>query len=225
MYIYFGALAVAYAFLAFMRSGAFTDASVGAQASDLFLYLPALVGGFLFSAIYTDDLHSKNLITLVGFGISKTQIIISKFLLMVCFSGIIYAIFPLFHIGLYGALGSTATGTVTGMIYILALKYFLVTVGFAALTGIVVYGTQRTTFSMVLYILLAFNIVSALLATLINQIKPELTRYMMDGITNNIMIGVMDGQVPILYFVQFFIYVGIAVALSVLAFHKKEMEF
>ena len=69
LYLFFGALALGYTLVAFVRSGGLGEDSLLGDAANFFGYLPALAGGFLFAAVYTDDLSAKSLATLVGFGI------------------------------------------------------------------------------------------------------------------------------------------------------------
>jgi hypothetical protein len=218
-------LAVGYFLLAFIRSAGFTDESVIGHAVFLFSLLPALAGGFLFSAIYTDDLNSKNLITLVGFGINKIKIIIVKVILTALFGAIIFGIVPLFHCMVYAVLGCTVTASVLTMLYALSVKYFLTTLAFAALSGIGVYGLQQTTFAVVLYVLLALNIIGSFIAIALGTFAPSLTSYLMSGITDKILFGITSGSTLILPIIQYSVYVILAIALSVLAFCKKEMEF
>lgn len=225
MYLYFASLALGYVLLAYIRSGGFSENSIVNDAVNFFFYLPILVGGFLFSAIYTDDLGSKNLISLVGFGLSKVKIIISKLILTTLFSGIIFALAPPLHIVVYGIFGSTAVANVWLMVYAISIKFWLMTVGFSALCGIIVYGLQRTTFAFVTYILLAFGIISGLINTAFNAFAPFLKRFLLSGITDGIMFGITNGSSIVWPIVEYMIYLVIAIVLSVLAFSKKEMEF
>jgi len=225
MYIYFASLAAAYILLAFIRSGGFRPESVLTDAVSAFGLLPAIAGGFLFSAIYTDDLNSKNLISLVGFGISKVKIVVAKFALMALFGTVIFGIAPLFHCAAYALFGQIATMDAVMTISAISLKYLLVTVAFSALAGIVVYGFQRTTFAIVMYLLLAFNIISSLLTIGLNMIDPMLRNHLISGITDRIMTGIMSGSSSALSIMEYIIYVLIAATLTAAVFYKKEMEF
>jgi hypothetical protein len=187
--------------------------------------LPAIAGGFLFSAIYTDDLNSKNLISLVGFGVNKAKIVTAKLIMTVLFGTVIFGLAPVFHYAVYAVLGSTATASMMTAIYAVSLKYLLTAVAFAALSGIAVYGLQRTTFAVVLYILLAFNIIGSMIAVALKTFAPDLVNYLISGITDRIFAGVINGGSLTLPIVEYIVYVIIAGVLSVLVFYKKEMEF
>jgi len=225
MYIYFSSLAVGYFMLAFIRSGGFREDSVITDAMNFFFLLPAMAGGFLFSAIYTDDLNSKNLITLVGFGMNKGKIVIAKFILTALFGAVIFGLAPLIHFAVYAALGCTVTAEMMAAVYMISFKYLLMTLAFAALSGIAVYGLQRTTFAIVLYILLSFNVISGLLAAALKPFAPNFAAHMMSGITDRIVAGMINGSPIVLPVAEYIIYTGIAAALSVIAFYRKEMEF
>jgi len=219
VYIYFCSLAVGYFLLAFIRSGGFREGSILNDAMNFFFFLPALAGGFLFSAIYTDDLTSKNLTMLVGFGINKAKIAAAKYILMLFSCIVVFGLAPVFHFAVYAALGCTAAGALTA-VYMLSLKYLLMSLAFAALSGVAVYGLQRVTFSIVLYILFAFNIIGGLLATAITPFAPNFAAHLISGVTDRIILG---GQVaPV---IEYTLYTAIALILSVAAFYKKEMEF
>ena len=225
LYIYFGALAAGYFLLAFVRSGGFSDETIVKDAINFFQLLPALAGGLLFSAIYTDDLNSKNLITLVGFGINKTKIVVAKFILMIVFGAVVFGLMPLFHYAVYAVLGFAATASQMAMIYAVALKFMLMTLAFSAIASIVVYGLQRTTFAVVSYILLAFSVVGTLITAVSNVLELNITQHLMSGITDRILTAIISGGSLTLPVAEYIVYMAIVVTISAVAFNKKEMEF
>jgi len=225
MYIFFGSLAVGYFLLAFIRSGGFGEESVVTDAMNFFFFLPATAGGFLFSAIYTDDLNSKNLTALTGFGMNKAKIVTAKFILAVLSGTIIFGLAPLFHCAVYAALGCAANTGIIMAVYAISIKFMLITLAFSALSGIAVYGFQRTTFAIVLYILLAFNVVGSLLAAALKPFVPNLAAHLMSGITDRIFACVISGVLPVLPAAEYILYTAIALSLSIMVFYLKEMEF
>jgi ABC-type transport system involved in multi-copper enzyme maturation permease subunit len=230
LYIYFLALAGGYFVLAFIRSGGFDEEAIVRDAMNFFNFLPALAGGFLFAAVYTDDLSAKNLITLVGFGVSKTKIVLAKFVLMALFGAVVFVLSPLWLFVVHAMLGWTAAAGAMATVFAISLKYYLLSLGFAALAGIAVYGWQRPTFAMVLYIILAFNIIGGLVRVfLVNMLGDEaayaIASHLLSGITDRIFAGVISDALLSAPYFEYIMYMAIAAALSVLAFHKKEMEF
>jgi len=225
LYIYFGALAVVYLAIAFIRSGGFTQGSIANDALSYFVLLPALVGGFLFTAIYTDDLGSKNLIALVGSGTQKATIVIAKFLLMLAFCTVFFAVVPLYHVALYALFGQQATTSILVTLYAAALKYLLVTLAFAALSGIVVYGLQRVTFALVTYLLLAFGVVNGLFSMALKAFAPSLAEHLVTGVSDRIMLALVGGGPVLLPILELCAYIVAALVASLVVFSRKEMEF
>ncbi|MCL2749957.1 MAG: hypothetical protein FWE96_02975 [Coriobacteriia bacterium] len=225
LYIYFGALALGYLALAFIRSGGFEPVSIIDDALSLFILMPALLGGFLFAAIYTDDLNSKNLISLVGSSTSKVTIVLAKFVLMALFSAVTFALAPLFHMGVYALLGQVATADMAAMLFAVSSKYLLAALAYAALSGIVVYGLQRTTFAIVTYLLLAFGVASGLISIALNMFAPTLTEHLITGITDRVLMALVSGASLGLPMIEYALYLVIAVAASLLVLSRKEMEF
>jgi len=230
MYIYFCSLAAGYLLISFIRSGGFHAESIVNDAFYFFNVLPAIAGGFLFSAIYTDDLNAKNLNTLVGFGMRKAKIVYVKFILTALFGAVIFALVPLLLYVVHAAFGWAATANSMKIVFAVSLKYFLTTVGFSTLAGIAAYGLQRSTFAMVLYILFAFNIVGGLLTVfLVSMVGANsastITSLLMAGITDRILAGITSGGPLLIAIINYMIYIFIASTISVIAFSKKEMEF
>jgi len=225
LYIYFGALAAGYFALAFIRSGGFKEESVTGDALTMFSMLPALAGGVLFTAVYTDDLNSKNLISLAGFGLSRATIVIVKFILIALFGTVVFGLAPVYHCAVYAVFGRTATAGMAGVICAVSLKHLLATLAFSAVSGIVVYGFQRATFAIVSYLLLAFGVIGSLIAVALNTFAPGLTRHLISGVTDRILADILSGGTPVLPLIEYTIYILVAVALSVVVFSRKEMEF
>jgi len=230
IYIYFFSLAVGYLLIAYIRSGGFTAESIITDAFNFFNVLPAAAGGFLFSAIYTDDLAAKNLIALVGSGMSKTKIVLAKFILTALFGAVIFVLAPLLLFVVHAAFGWTATTSAMVMVFAVSFKHLLVTLGYSALAGIAVYGLQRATFAMVLYILFAFNIVGGLITVfLVNMVGASsaavIMSRLMAGITDRILAGMTGGGSLLSPVIDYIIYIAAAIVVSVIAFNKKEMEF
>jgi hypothetical protein len=115
-------------------------------------------------------------------------------------------------------------------LYAISTKYLLATIGYSALTGIVVYGLQRATFAMVTYILLAFNIVGGLVTVFLANIlgadlASTITDRLVSGLTDRIFVGLIGGGTLAVPSIEYLAYLTIAGAASVIVFGKKEMEF
>jgi hypothetical protein len=230
MYIYFGVMAVLYFLFVFITSNGYREPkSVVNDANLFFGMLPVIAGGFFFSAIYNDDLNSKNLIAIVGFGINKTKIVIAKLILMTLAGIVICGVTPLFHYVVYIINGCAAKTSSIPTLYIIMLKYFLLILAYASIAGIAVYGTQRKTFSMVLYILLATGIIGGLIELILffifKEKSSDYTVHLIGNITNRILLGIDGKDKLIMPIIEYIAYIIIAAGTSIAALHRKEMEF
>jgi hypothetical protein len=235
MYIYLGALALAYLALAFIRSAGFDENAIISDAEYLYPFLPALVGGFMFAAIYTDDLNSRNLTVLVGYGLPKLCLVIAKLLLMLLFTTAVFVCVLAVTCLAHTAMGWPPRPEALRTVGFLALQHLLSTVAWAALAGLVVYGLQRTTFAIVAYVLLSLGIVGSLMTTvldmdLISSVIPDLKSHLMSGISMRLTLPLAiaqpeaEGAILQALF-EYLIYVAASTALSTAAFTRREMEF
>jgi len=233
MYIYFGSTAVLYFLFVLIitniTNGYRAPSAVVNDANLFFGMLPVIAGGFFFSAIYTDDLNSKNLIALVGFGINKTKIVIAKFILMALSGIVICGFLPLFHYMAYAVNGCLGGINSIPALYMIAFRYFLHMLAYAAIAGIAVYGLQKKTFSMILYILLAAGLIGGVIEFMFFIIAKEnasnYTSHFISNVINRIFTGIDGNGPPVMPVVEYIAYIIIAAAVSTAAFHQKEMEF
>jgi ABC-type transport system involved in multi-copper enzyme maturation permease subunit len=230
IYIYFAALAVGYVGTMFLRVASLNEYTIADDMATLSAFLPAILGGFLFSAIYTDDLNSKNLITLVGFGLGKIRIIVSKFILMTAISALIYAIIPLWSYGVLAAFGHMSVYAAFEMSYAIILKMALLTLAYSLVASIVCYGTQRTTFSLVTYLLFSLGIVDAVLGMIfkiraIHELMPNISDYLIDHVVGRIFLGLTESAALAPSAFTYLAYLAVFIVVSMFAFKRKEMEF
>jgi ABC-type transport system involved in multi-copper enzyme maturation permease subunit len=226
MYLYLGAVLLGYAALIFMRSGNFTANSVATDTDQLFQFLPPLLGGYFFTSLYTDDFVAKNLITLVGYGTSRTRIILTKFLLMTICTTIAFAVLTALHFGLYAAFGFAATGPAISYVLAFALKNLLLTIGFALVATVVAYATQKSTFAVVAYFMLAFNVVSTLIRVAASYMHLNIADRLLSGTTTNIVVQMLTpGGNIAAPGLELLAYLGLAIVASIIVFKRRELEF
>jgi ABC-type transport system involved in multi-copper enzyme maturation permease subunit len=213
-----------YLMLAFARSGGISDESIVSD-TNLFMLLPPVIGGVLFAAIYTDDLSSKNLSTLVGFGLGKAKIVLVKFILMAILAAVIFGLTPVVMYLFYAFFGYVASPEIMGGIYLLAFKYYLMSLVFAVLSGILVYGVQRSTVAVVTFVVLSIGLVGQLLGLVVNNFLEDSSQYLPSSIIDLLYVN-LASQGPIVWPIfGLGIYIIGAIILSTVLFNKKEMEF
>jgi ABC-2 type transport system permease protein len=226
MYIYLGAVLFGYVAIIFMRSGGFGPESVVTDAGNMMQLMPALLGGYFFASLYTDDLQAKSLTTLVGYGTSRTRIVLTKLALMAVFSIAAYVVLTALHLAMYAILGHAATGPAIGFVIATALQSLLLTLGYALVASVVAYGTQKPTSAVVAYFMLAFSVVGMLVNAASTLLHLNLGGHLLAGTTSNIMLGlVTPGQSILAPTLEFLAYLALAIAASIFVFKKKELEF
>ncbi|MDR2336657.1 MAG: hypothetical protein LBE03_00950 [Candidatus Nomurabacteria bacterium] len=226
LFIFSGLALLAYLVTIFIRSGNLNSYSILKDASDLFSLLPPIVGGVLFAAIYTDDLSSKNLSTLVGFGLSKSKIVVAKLILALMTLVLIFGLLPLLMYLIYAGLGWAASGNMMANVYLLSGRFILLVMIFMAFAGVVVYGFQRSTAAIVAYLLLSLGAIGQLLTLILDKILPNASQYLPSNIIGQLHLNLMTGEGAIVWLgMGLLAYVVMSIIVSVMLFNKKEMEF
>jgi len=176
----------------------------------------------LFSAIYNDDLTAKTLPSLIGFGTKRTTIIIAKIIISIILSVTMFlSAFIVFYL-MFTILGISIDENIRIELLRLLFMNLLKLLAFSTISSVVVYGTQKATFSIVTFILLITNFISQVLSLLLNQMKEiaDLSKFTLLLIVSNLV-----AETTFLTVLQYLLYVMIFIALSVIAFRKKDLEF
>ncbi|MDR1713133.1 MAG: hypothetical protein LBR39_03130 [Coriobacteriales bacterium] len=238
MYIYFGILAVfsilLIAVAIYVLEGVTAgDAPAGiivSYASTFYGMIPLLLGCYLFAAIYTDDLASKNLGNLIGQGMSRMKIVLGKFILLVLFCVVTFGLAPLYTAAIFTVLGAAPTLADVGNLYIIVVQQALVAMGAAVVASIVVYGLQRPTFALVTFLLVVLGLVGQILSIVFSldavySLAPWLTDCLMLFISGQVAEALASGTALLSPLIRCILYFAIAITLSILAFRQKELEF
>lgn len=226
MYIFLGCVLLSYIAITFMRSSGFQAESVMNDAGLIFRYMGALLGGYFFTSIFSDDLTSKNLITLVGYGTSRTKIVLTKLLLMIVFTTGAFALLTAIHFAMYALLGFAASGQMIGFTLAVVFQNLLLAIGFAVIASVVVYATQKPTFAAVAYFMLAFKVVTMLIGAVSSMLDISLAGRLISGTTSNIAMGLVMPEMGIVApVIEYLAYLIIALAAAIFLFKRREMEF
>jgi len=226
MYLFLGIVFFAYLAITFMRANSFGPDSVVTDAATMLQLMPAVLGGYFFTAVFTDDLSAKNLITLVGYGTSRTKIVLTKLALMALFTVICFVLIALLHLGAYAVFGFAATASQIRLVGAVIVQFILMTLGFAAVAAIVVYGTQKPTFAVVTYFMLAFNVVTMLINAASSLLNVNLSAHLISGTTSQMMMGfAAPGGNVLAPLLEYLGYVVLAVVAAIILFKNREMEF
>ncbi len=229
LYAFLGALLVLYAIMMVIQYGGHAPNGAGnivTQSKTLFSLMAILGGCFLFFTVYTDDLTAKTLPALIGFGKKRASIVIAKLAVMVLFTVAMFALTLVAFRALFSAMGYSTGGDVARQLWSVVSEKSLMVVAFAAVSSVVVYGTQKAVLSVVLFAFLSSGIISQLL---INFLDSSLVRGMAGGGLGDYtvipIITALTGGTTIATVVPYVVYLGLFVALSIVAFGRKDLEF
>lgn len=230
IYLYFLICFAFYAFTLFMRSSSLTDTSVLREAVDfLSTILPIFAGTILFSVIYNDDLTAKTLPQVVGFGLPRHMIILAKFIILLIVTLITFIIGYLLYNALFFALGFNSIEHALNVIPILVTP-FLMIIAYSLIASVVVYGTQRATMSIVAFLVFATGLVPSLLSmlfssSLVTNLVGNVSPYLLTNLIREMGSNLLDHKLvftqPLLVVLYFIVFI----AVSMLVFNKKELEF
>lgn len=229
LYLCWLALLAAFAVMMAIQYGGrvpMAESSIIMQGKTLFSLMMAIVGGcFLFFTVYTDDLGAKTLPALIGFGKKRSGIVFSKLIVMTLFTVAMFVLTLFAFLWLFSAMGYAVGGGVTEAMWKLVLEKTLTVVAFAAISSVVVYGTQKTALSVVLFAMLSTGFVSQLL---INFLDSSLMQGVAGGLSRYTIMPIIEtamADTTFAAFLPYAIYLGVFVTLSIVAFDRKELEF
>lgn len=193
--------------------------------------MPLIMGIYIFSVVYMDDLRSKSIQSAIGFGFKRGEIILVKLmntliLLMITFLSMFTVIFitALFYQvkldgnGLMLILKGLGLGALNILLY-------------SSISSVAAYGLQKTAASMTTFILLITNTVYFLLSLilqhdfvvdLVGDLSPYLPYRLLNTLSTNLYMSAPVKSSTIILILAYFIfsYVGATVL-----FKAKELEF
>lgn len=236
LYIYYSALAILFLFITYMMSDILTAQNAVDYTAGILRFLPVLFGGFIFAAVYIDDLIAKSLPQILGFGINKTFILFSKIIISTLIN-ILFLLLALLIICMsFMAFGVKIDNIMDIMLKMLIRPVLLTTV-YIAVASIAAFGTQNTAVAIIVYLFFSSGLVDFLLNELLRleyirmAASTDIRHYFL--YTIEAIVYEIDDMIflpnyysfSIIPVIQYIIFLIITLFLSVLAFDKKEIEF
>lgn len=192
---------------------------------------PMLIGIYLFSIIYGDDLRAKSSQSSIGFGYSRASIIISKLLSGIIMTGLIF-IYVIMNYSLMALIFNlTISSDIrTTMTYNFILSLISI-ITFFSMASILTFFTQKSTVGIITYILLASGFINNILVLIFKlEIFKSLFKNINDfTLTNSIntISRLLNTQQPltvqpVLTVISFLV---ISTIMSVFIYKNVELEF
>lgn len=225
----FAALFVGMVFIYF--NPAFTADMYVAKISSFLSFFPLVVGLFTFMSVYADDFKCKSMQVAIGYGISRGRIVLGKLLESTILLFGSAAIMGVFVIATPIVLGLAPNAQHLETLLFTILAEMLRALGYTAISTIPVFFSQNAVNGTIIYVLLASKTVYIALSMILGQaflinLVGDLTKYLYTTQLYTAKTLLMENK-PFLsaWMLAMIGYVAIPTAISVISFHKKELEF
>lgn len=193
-------------------------------------FIGIIIGTFVVGLVYNDDLRSKSLQSAIGFGMKRSQIVITKFIIAL----IMYSMITLGFLALIESVPYMFAIPVESKMHNVLLMIFLGEVlkgiVYMALTSIVVFATQKTTIVTTIYLLLATQTISGILSMVLGMdfvvnLVGNTTQYIPTNAITELTAQLISNTVPSKGLIVFTLSIVGSLLVSIGLFGKKELEF
>ena len=183
----------------------------------------------IFLVLFTDDFKSMTMIGMIGYGMSRKKLVITKFIDSVVLSVIFYIIMlPLIFL-LFAVFKEPLVGINAEFVLLTTFFAILKTIANITIAALVLYVTNNIPFGLFSVLILQIIPIGLTLMTqspLISNL--HIDRYYMDGMFNLALTDFFFDLVPegiLMTLLCVFIYIGCVLAGTILYFDKKELDF
>lgn len=191
MYMYYAALVLGFLLIIIFASNMDATSYLEILGLALVSMTAVFVAGQVFMSVYGDDVSSKSLGLSVSTGLSRTKIIIAKFIvsvvLVVCIYFVLSIVAGMVYLVLGGNFSSQDQTYIRFIFFRLAIQIVVMLV-FMVLTTIVLYTSQSSTASSIVLILLIMGFVYNILGMISSGIPfvSELMPYTVTALQGSI---------------------------------------
>lgn len=209
----------------------FAESAYITKTSSFLSFSPLVIGLAVFLSIYYDDFKSKAMQIAIGYGISRSKVIVVKMIETILATVLAMLVLSVLILLLPIFMGLSLTGAQYLEIAMTMLVEMLRVVGYTSMATMFVYGTQNAMTGTILYVLLASKTIMIILATLLGQefvinMIGDLTQYLYTGLLYTAKWQFLTGAgVGVVSIVAILIYIMLPTAVAMLVFKKKELEF
>lgn len=227
-----GAFAGCFVILVFIYfNPSFTSDMYVSKITSFMSYFPLIIGLFTFLSVYADDFKCHSMQIAIGYGMPRSRIIFAKLLestiLLLLTAGAMAIL--LVATPLLLKLAPTSQQIVS--LVLTALGESLRALGYVAISAIAVFLSQNGTGGIILYVLLSSKTIYIVLSMLLGQdflrnAIGDLTKYLYTVMIYTCKTNLMQGGHVLIYLIfALLLYVVLPTIISMVGFHKKELEF
>lgn len=191
---------------------------------------PLLIGIFVFTAIYTDDLKSHAVQSAIGFGIKRTTIIITK-LIEAAILLLLFYLYALIHLFIINSVFSMNLDTNSfKLISYSAISFYLQTLVYFSLSGVLIFSLQKATFATVIYVLFGANVINQLITsvlslTIVRSTVGNLIPFLIENVITKFNASLLSGSGFLTPGLIIIAYIIVSTSISSFLFNKVELDF
>ena len=188
-----------------------------------------IVGLPIFLAVFSDDFRSHAMQTAIGFGLSRSKLIVARFIevLVLILEATVFMVITELLMGLVAGVSSSTIADTCNASW----QYLVPTMSYMAICLMIVYGMRSATFAMVCYIVFTIGVLDRILAGISVAIP-----FLRDNNIhlNYVLPDTMVGQLAMnpafdyrwaIWIVVVVVYMLLPIWLATRVFRKKELEF
>ena len=189
-----------------------------------------IMGVIILSSVYCDEFKSNAMTSVIGRGYSRTKIIIAKFIDAAILTIIVTALKILFVLMLAPVFGQNLDLFEIKMIVFQNIFTFYSILGNIIVASFFLFLTANTASTIFIFLLLEIMVptVMSLISDIVFIKEIGASRIDLNSISQIIFTDIMLGinfHAATMLFISFMIYFAMFMALSIVCFHKKELDF
>ncbi len=193
--------------------------------------MPELVLGLvILFGVYADDFRSMSCTCVIGRGLTRSKLVLAKLLDTVILTALMYGIITLVLTAGLKFVGCSFTPRLSRAFYMTILMTVYKTVGYIALSSMILYITNNIPITTISLLLLYIVVpLSAMLFSLNKQVKAlHIERLHYAGLADNAFSDFLFGSVGLgigKLLLGLLVYLGLVLFVTVKIFDRKELEF
>ena len=174
----------------------------------------------IFIAVFNNDFRSRALQTAIGFGVSRTKLILSRFIEMLILIALHLAVYSIIVI-VVASIGHLSTADIKDLLS--GLWVGRLAMLFNLILGMFfVYTFEATTVGLIVYICSTLSVVDLLFVS--TSFIPALKKYNISDYTITSLVDSVTDNKPEMWPVLILGYGVLPIAIAILVFRKKELE-
>ena len=202
----------------------YTSDTLNIERAMIKFAVPVIVSLNVYLSVFGDELKTGAIQCIIGRGISRTRVVMTKFLECLILSGILFAVVELVYFvrNIVFNVGASPLQSASLAFYI--FMFYIRTMGYLAIASFFVYLTWSTAPGIIALVVLS-SFIGLTLNLIETLLKVPVYQYYFDGLLDAAYAEISAGNVGYQIIPAVVIYIGGALFRAPVVFRKKEIEF